>query len=258
MSQLKAILWDVDGTLAETERDGHRVAFNLAFEALGLPWRWDVARYGELLAITGGRERLLHDMADRADAPAAPAARLALARELHALKNARYAALVGQGAIALRPGVAALMAECTERGLRQGLATTTSRSNVEALLGVHLGPRWASRFDVVVCGEDVQRKKPDPAVYRQALAGLRLGPQQALAIEDSPPGVAAAHAAGVPVIVTRSVYFAQARFDDAVAVGPGLDRRAGWQPAPVRAGCGEDRIGSADLMHWHALGTQAP
>ena len=144
MTRLKAVVWDVDGTLAETERDGHRVAFNLAFEALGLPWRWDVARYGELLTVTGGRERLLRDMGTHAEAPALLSEREALARRLHERKNQFYAELVQDGAITLRPGVVELMAQCADRGVRMALATTTSRSNVAALLRVHLGSRWAA------------------------------------------------------------------------------------------------------------------
>lgn len=251
MSQLAAVVWDVDGTLAETERDGHRVAFNRAFEALGVPWRWDVARYGELLTVTGGRERLLRDMGTHADAPALLAEREALAQRLHERKNQFYAELVQDGAIALRPGVVALMAQCADRGVRMALATTTSRTNVAALLRVHLGVRWAAWFDVVVCGEDVRHKKPDPEVYLQVLAGLRLGPLQTLAIEDSPVGAAAARAAEVPVVVTRSVYFEQATFDDAIAIGPGLHRRADWRPA-LRGGHGDSPVGLDDLIDWHA------
>ncbi|HJW10187.1 MAG TPA: HAD-IA family hydrolase, partial [Albitalea sp.] len=204
MAPLKALLWDVDGTLAETERDGHRVAFNLAFEASGLPWRWDEARYGELLRVTGGRERLLHDMSTRPDAPALPAERAALAAALHARKNTVYAALVRDGGIALRDGVVELMQECRMRGVRMGIATTTSASNLDALLRQHLGPRWAEGFAVRVCGEDVQRKKPDPQVYERALELLGVDPLEVVAIEDSPGGVAAARAASIPVVVTRS------------------------------------------------------
>jgi phosphoglycolate phosphatase-like HAD superfamily hydrolase len=131
---LKAVLWDVDGTLAETERDGHRVAFNRAFESLGLAWRWDVDRYGELLAVTGGRERILHDMASRPDAPASEAAREQLARRLHARKTEIYAGIAGHGQLPLRPGVRELMEACLAQGVRMGIATTTSRPNVEALL----------------------------------------------------------------------------------------------------------------------------
>jgi len=231
MTRLQALLWDVDGTLAETERDGHRVAFNLAFEDLQLPWQWDEARYGELLTVTGGRERLLADMATRADAPGTAGDREALARELHALKNRHYAALVHEGRLPLRPGVAALLDAAQAAGLRQAITTTTSRSNVDALLGVHLGPRWRDRFAVVVCGEDVRDKKPHPEVFHVALEALGLGPLEAVALEDSPGGVAAACAAEVPVIVTRSVYFETTTLEGAIAIGPGLDRRDGWTPS---------------------------
>ena len=104
MTRIKAVLWDVDGTVAETERDGHRVAFNQAFEACGVPWRWDEVAYGDLLRVTGGRERLMHDMNNRTDAPALAGQRDALAREIHAHKNAIYADLVKRGGIPLREG----------------------------------------------------------------------------------------------------------------------------------------------------------
>lgn len=246
---LQALLWDVDGTLAETERDGHRVAFNQAFEALGLPWRWDESRYGELLAVTGGRERLLADLATRADAPPTQGEREALARELHALKNQRYGDLVRSGGLPLRPGVRELIDEAADQGLRQAITTTTSRSNVEALLGVHLGPRWARRFEAVVCGEDVRSKKPDPEVFRIALRQLGLPPLATLALEDSPGGVAAARAADVPVLVTRSVYFERSTLEGAIAIGPGLHARPGWTPPLAGSG---GRVTLDDLRGWHA------
>ena len=250
MRRLNAVLWDVDGTLAETERDGHRVAFNRAFEAIGLPWHWDVARYGQLLGITGGRERLQHDMASRTDAPATARERLMLAEELHRLKNHHYAEQVRAGAVVLRPGVAELMGQCAERGIRMALATTTSRVNVTALLRVQLGSRWASWFEAIVCGEDVRHKKPDPEVYRQVLAKLGVSPLETLAIEDAPMGVAAARAAEVPVVVTRSTYFEHAIFDGAIAIGPGLHQRQGWRPA--RPGADSAFIELDDLIDWHA------
>jgi HAD superfamily hydrolase (TIGR01509 family) len=251
MARLKALLWDVDGTLAETERDGHRVAFNRAFEACGVPWRWDASHYGDLLRVTGGRERLLFDMNQRADAPA-PAERDAIARAIHAKKNACYAELVNSSGIALRDGVLALMAECRERQVRMGIATTTSRSNVEALLSVHLGERWADAFAVIVCGEDVEQKKPDPEVYIKALRALAIGPLETVAIEDSPGGVAAARAADIPVVVTRSAYFALAPIEGAVATGPGLHTRHGWRPA-LQAAAGDIRgVNLADIEGWCA------
>jgi HAD superfamily hydrolase (TIGR01509 family) len=204
---LAALIWDVDGTLAETERDGHRLAFNQAFLRMGLRWQWDIRRYGELLSVAGGRERLLADMGSHADAPAAPAEREALARELHRLKNTCYAEIVRMGRIDPRPGVLRLIAQVEAAGLRQAIATTTSRSNLEALLGGWFGRHWQDRFAAVVCGEDVLRKKPDPEVYLKALAALQLGPREAIAVEDSRPGLRAASAAGLAVLLTPSVYF---------------------------------------------------
>ena len=252
MGALRALLWDVDGTIAETEREGHRVAFNRAFEAFGLSWRWDDAHYARLLRVTGGRERLLHDMTRRADAPPVASEREALARALHQRKNVEYEALVRRGGIALRGGVRELMDECLGRGVRMGIATTTSRSNLDALLGVQLGTGWAERFAVTVCGEGVQRKKPDPEVYLAALRELRLGPLDVVALEDSPGGVASARAADCAVVVTRSAYFVDAPIEGAIAIGPGLDTREGWHPAPA-LGSHPGRVHLDDIGHWHAL-----
>jgi len=251
MTRLQALLWDVDGTLAETERDGHRVAFNLAFEACGIAWRWDEAQYGELLRISGGRERLMFDMNRRADAPPV-AERDAVARAIHARKNAFYAALVDAGGIPLRAGVLALMRQCRERGVRMAIATTTSRSNLEALMRVHLGPGWAEGFAVTVCGEDVQLKKPDPEVYLEALRALAISPLEAVAIEDAPGGVAAARAADIPVVVTRSTYFARAPIEGAVAVGPGLHDRRGWRPGLAAGAAPDAGVGLDDIEAWCA------
>ncbi len=220
---LRALIWDVDGTVAETERDGHRVAFNQAFERLGLPWRWNVAHYGELLLVTGGRERLLHDMATRADAPAAAPEREALARELHRVKNAAYAELVRQGGIGPRPGVLRLVDECRAAGVALAVATTTSRSNVEALFTSLWGREWERIFTTVVCAEDAPVKKPHPQAYLLALQRLGVAAHEAFALEDSPGGLAAACAAGLACGVTKSAYFADAAFDGAAWVRDELD-----------------------------------
>lgn len=254
MTELRAVLWDVDGTFAETERDGHRVAFNRAFEVFGLPWRWDEARYGELLSVTGGRERLIHDMHSRSDAPRLPAERNALARELHRSKNAFYAEMVAQGGIPLREGVLPLLRESREQGVRMGVATTTSRGNLDALLQVHLGGQWRDWFDVLVCGEDVERKKPSPEVYLQALSSLALHPLDTLAIEDSPGGAAAARAASCPVLVTRSFCFVDEPIDSAVAIGPGLHTLRGWRPALEQQQQADRNVRLDDLRQWHRLG----
>jgi HAD superfamily hydrolase (TIGR01509 family) len=250
MTRLDSVLWDVDGTIAETERDGHRVAFNLAFEAFQLPWRWDDVRYGELLRVAGGRERLLHDIENRPDAPRGTDERVALARALHEKKNSIYAELMSGSGIPLRGGVLELMQECRDQGVPMAIATTTSRSNVAVLLSRHMGRRWSDWFGAIVCGEDVRLKKPDPEVYVQALHLLRSEPLRAVAIEDSPAGVAAALAAQCAALVTRSFYFADAPIVGAIAVGPGLDSRIGWEPALSEVGLGSQRVRLADIAHW--------
>lgn len=249
MSTLKAIFWDIDGTLAETDRDGHRVAFNQAFESLGLDWRWDEARFGELLNITGGRERLRADMAQQSDAPATATERDALVEELHRRKTALYAALVRETRLPLRPGVRELIEEARAAGVRQAITSTTGRANADALLSLHFGPDWRALFEVAICGEDVTRKKPDPEVFQRALQTFDLSPLEAVAIEDSPGGVAAALAADVPVIVPRSAYFAHATIEGAIAIGPGLHTREGWRPALAGAG---SRVTLDDLQAWHS------
>jgi HAD superfamily hydrolase (TIGR01509 family) len=250
---IRALLWDVDGTLAETERDGHLRAFNRAFEALALPWRWSAEHYGELLRVAGGYERLLHDLAQRPEAPLEEGARAALARRVHALKNELYGAIVQRGELPLRAGVLELMADCRTARVPMAIATTTSRVNVEALLRQHLGADWDARFAAVVCAEQAPRKKPHPEVYQCALAALAVAPRQAVAIEDSPAGVEAAEAAGVPVVVTRSHYFGAGPepAQRVIAVGPSLGTGRGWAPA---AASGVARIGLEQIVRWHARG----
>lgn len=247
---LKSILWDVDGTLAETERDGHLKAFNQAFEALGTPWRWSEQHYGELLAVAGGRERLLHDMQGRIDAPRAARERGALAEQIHHLKNTLYADIVSRGDLPLRDGVRSLMDDCTQVGMRMGIVTTTSRPNVEALMTIHIGKDWESRFATVITAREAPKKKPDPQAYLLALEALHLSPREAVAMEDAPAGIAAARAAGLPLIVTRSHYFPAPESRGALAVGPSLGKTHGWHPAakPVAT-----RIDLEQIMQWLAL-----
>ena len=246
---IESILWDVDGTMAETERDGHLRAFNQAFEALSLPWRWSEQRYGELLVIAGGRERLLHDLEHQSRAPGRARQRRALADRVHRLKNELYARIVAGGELPLREGVRELLDDCENARVRLGIVTTTSRSNVEVLLRTHLGENWESKFAVTVCAREAPRKKPHPQAYLVALDALRLKPHQAVALEDSQAGVAAAQAAGVPVIVTRSHYFMAVESPGALAVGPSLGRIDGWHPA---ADARIARIGLDQIARWRA------
>jgi len=198
---LRALLWDVDGTLVETERDGHRLAFNRAFAELGVPLHWDGQRYGELLAISGGRERITAALAELQAAPPDPA----LVADLQACKQRHYTALVAAGELKLRPGVASLILEAHAAALPQGIVTTSGRPAVAALVQHLLGP-LARCFTVWVSGDDVRRKKPDPEAYLRALAQLGVLAVEALALEDSGNGLAAADQSGLGCLLTLSHY----------------------------------------------------
>ena len=198
---LQALLWDVDGTLAETERDGHRLAFNRAFADLGVPLNWDAARYGELLAISGGRERITASLAELLGEPPPPE----LVAELQARKQDHYGALVAAGELRLRSGVAELIAAAGAAGLSQVIVTTSGRAAVAAL-AEHLLGGLCQHFAFWVCGEDVSRKKPDPEAYLLALQQLGCPASTALALEDSGNGLAAASSAGLACLLTLSHY----------------------------------------------------
>ena len=219
---LQALIWDVDGTLAETEDDGHRVAFNLAFEEAALPWRWDCALYADLLAVTGGKERL-RAWWQRIDpaAAGAPGAAETIAR-LHARKTAHYIGLLARGGIGLRPGVADLLAQARAAGLRQAIATTTTLDNVLQLIDLTLGPDGRGLFECIGAGDAVAHKKPAPDIYHWVLDQLGLPAADCLAIEDSVPGVLAAQRAALPVLLVRSRYTGTVRIEGAVADLPSL------------------------------------
>ncbi|MBR0868857.1 HAD family hydrolase [Bradyrhizobium tropiciagri] len=209
----RALIFDVDGTLAETE-EVHRRAFNDAFAEAGLDWVWDRPTYGRLLRVTGGKERI-RAFDERNAAPALSFAEIA---ELHRAKTAHYAALIAAGGCPLRPGVEAWLAAARERGQRLAIATTTSHGNIDALLSIALGRDWAALFEAIVAGDDVPRKKPAPDVYVEVLARLKLGPADCIAIEDSGNGLASASQAGIPVIITRSAYFSDDDWTGALLV----------------------------------------
>ena len=231
---LRLLIWDIDGTVAETEALGHRVAFNRAFEEAGLPWHWDEAEYTGLLRVAGGRERVLAYMQRRDDVPADAEARETLVRQLRSRKNVFYAEQVAQGVLKARPGVLRLMGECASEGVALAVATTSSRANVQALMTRLLGADWQQRFAAVVCAEDAQAKKPDPEVYRLALQRSGVPAYEAFALEDSPDGLNAALAAGIACGVTRSSAFADASFDGAVWVRDDLKSHPAVDLASIR------------------------
>jgi HAD superfamily hydrolase (TIGR01509 family) len=244
---IEALLWDVDGTLAETERDGHRVAFNQAFQALNIPWRWNEQRYGTLLKVSGGRERLLHDMRFQEDAPVEIREQEELAERVHQLKNELYAGIVARGLLKLRDGVRELMEDCMRAQVRMGIVTTSSRCNVDALLDSSMGDGWSSLFATIVCAEQAPKKKPHPQAYFLALQNLRVEPHLAIAIEDALAGVSAAQAAGVPVIITHSHYFPSVASERALATGESLGDSKGWTPPSDRR---NGRVGLEQINHW--------
>lgn len=207
MAPLKAILFDVDGTLADTERDGHRPAFNAAFADAGLDWAWSEELYGKLLAVTGGKERIRFYLEKFNTGFEPPADLDGFIAGLHKAKTQHYLAMLERGAIPLRPGVKRLIDEARAKGLRLGIVTTTTPENVTTLLGSTLGPEAESWFDVIAAGDIVPAKKPAPDIYDWAMEQLGLNPDQCLALEDSANGVKSVLGAGIrSLVVTVNGY----------------------------------------------------
>jgi HAD superfamily hydrolase (TIGR01509 family) len=218
MAALKALLFDVDGTLADTERDGHRVAFNKAFAEAGLKWDWTVELYEKLLAVTGGKERIryfienfLNDSSFNQNIPE-------FAAKMHKRKTHFYLEMLQQGEIPLRSGVERLLNECREAGFRMGIATTTTPANVTYLLTSTLGKDSIKWFEVIAAGDVVPAKKPAPDIYEYAMEQMGIAPEEALAFEDSDNGVRSSLAANLITIVTTNGYTRNHDFSKAALV----------------------------------------
>lgn len=247
MSILRVVIFDVDGTLAETERDGHRVAFNHAFERLGLPDRWNEDLYGELLWVTGGKERLRYYF-DRYR-PMPRSERDRLVEELHRIKNEAFRRLIDESPMAPRPGILRLFDELHEAGLTTAVATTGSRAWVVPLLERLLGRDRVSCIALIITGEDVTHKKPNPEAYTLTLSRLGNSPQEALALEDSRNGLEAAKAAGLPCLIVRSRYSRDHDFSQAdLAV-----EELGGSGVPCRVLVNAHRIDVGDVIDVETL-----
>ncbi len=215
---LESLIFDIDGTLADTEKDGHRVAFNSAFSAAGLDWHWDEALYGKLLAVTGGKERMKHYVDEFRPDYQKPADFDEMVIQLHASKTRYYTDLLDQGRIPLRPGVLRLLQEARAAGLRLAIATTTTPANVSALLRNAISPEAESWFEVIGAGDIVAAKKPAADIYDYVLKQMDIQPANCLAFEDSENGIKSSLGAGLPTVITVNGYTKDHNFEHAVIV----------------------------------------
>lgn len=220
-NKLKALIFDCDGVLAETERDGHRVAFNRMFADKGFGIEWDGALYKELLQVGGGKERMRHFF-DRTSWPAGVNDKDALIKELHQLKTSHYTRIIESGQLPLRPGVARLVDEAIAAGVKLAVCSTSDEKAVNAVIEKLLGPARKAKFDVVLAGDVVSRKKPDPEIYTLALQRLGLRATECVVIEDNRNGLLAAKGAGMYCVVTTNGYTEDEDFAEADLVVPEL------------------------------------
>jgi HAD superfamily hydrolase (TIGR01509 family) len=257
---VSALIFDCDGVLSDTEREGHLPAFNQTFREFGLPVQWSEAEYGERLRIGGGKERmaslLTDDFVAAAGLPRDREAQMAEVARWHKRKTEIYTGMVAEGRLPPRPGVTRLIDEALDAGWTLAVASTSAQAAVEAILDCAAGPRNAARFAAVLAGDVVPKKKPAPDIYNLAVERLAIDRADAVVIEDSRNGLEAATAAGLRCVVTVNGYTRGENFDEAALVisdlgGPGgaieilanrsRARPAGWIRLKDLTACLETR-----------------
>ena len=218
---MKALIFDCDGVLADTERDGHRVAFNRAFARKGLAIDWSVGLYGELLKIAGGKERMRQYFNEQGW-PDGVSDRDAYLLDLHTLKTSLYMHIVEGGQFPARPGVCRLVDEAIADGLPLAVCSTSNERAVHAVVDTLLGPERKAQFCLILAGDVVSKKKPDPEIYKLASERLALSARECLVVEDSRNGLVAARAAGMHCLITTNGYTESEDFAGALTVVPEL------------------------------------
>ena len=251
-NHLQAVIFDVDGTLAETERDGHRVAFNQAFAEFGMNWHWTPDEYATLLGIAGGKERMRHYAARCAPHLLPQRGFSDQVARVYRRKSEIYSHIALGGSIPLRPGIRRLMTELRAAGIRLAIATTTAHASLNSLIVANFGCPMESLFEVIGAGDQVPNKKPAPDIYAWVLKRLGLTATACLAVEDTHIGLYAARCAGLQTIVTPSEYSAGENFSGALTVVASL----GEPDAPARhiagATLSQTHVNLEQVQNWHA------
>ncbi len=218
---MQALIFDCDGVLVDTERDGHRVAFNKAFQALGIDADWTVPLYGELLIIGGGKERMRHYFDKHGWPEGRPESKDELIALLHKTKTDFFTDIIASGDLPLRPGISRIVDEAIAAGVRLGVCTTSAPKAIDQVLDL-FGAERKARFEFVLAGDVVSKKKPDPEIYEMAKQTLGLPVSECVVIEDSRNGLLAATGAGLPTLITTSAYTVEEDFTGALDVVPEL------------------------------------
>jgi HAD superfamily hydrolase (TIGR01509 family) len=245
MAQIKAVFFDQDGVIIDTERDGHRVAFNMGFKEFGFTDEWSVEYYHELLQVAGGKERMKHHSKTKGFSKPVPEEELDdLVKEMHKRKTAIFVEMIENGELPLRPGVKRLMQEINQAGLVLGVCTTSNERSARA---VAYGVLKDINFDFVLAGDVVSKKKPDPEIYNLALQKSNLKPEECIVIEDSRNGVLAAHAAGLNIVATTNIYTEKEDLSDADIIVTSLGDPDGEKGELKKAGEGLDYDGVLHL-----------